>query len=279
MARSDDDVGRLFLEPPDRFVAARDALVKALRAEGEKERAAEVKKLKRPTAAAWAVDQLALRRPDDVAELLEAGAALRAAHEAALGGSGSAADLRAAADAERAVVETLTDDARTLLEEAELCSDAAVERVRQALHGAASDEDLQEQIRTGQLSNDRGAVGLGPGGLEVAAPARAPKARPTKETAKKPTAPKGKRKQQAKDVDAKAKAKAARIAEEEKQRAQEKREAEKRRRGEERRARRDFEAAEKAHERAREAAEQANAELELRERELAEAIERLDALG
>src|SRR3954466_384145 len=102
MARSDDDVGRLFLEPPDRFVTARDALVKALRAEGEKERAAEVKKRRRPPAAAWAVDQLALRRPDDVAELLEAGAALRAAHEAALGGSGPAAAPPAAARAPRA---------------------------------------------------------------------------------------------------------------------------------------------------------------------------------
>jgi hypothetical protein len=277
MARSDDDVGRLFLEPPDRFVTARDALVKALRAEGEKERAAEVKKLKRPTAAAWAVDQLALRRPDDVAELLEAGAALRAAHEAALGGSGSAADLRAAADAERAAVEALTDDARTLLEEAELCSDAAVERVRQTLHGAASDAELQDQIRTGQLSNDRGAVGLGPGGLEVAAPARTPKARPKQQKATKATAPKGKAK--GKDAEAKAKAEAARAAAEAKRRGREKRDAEKRRREEERRARRDLEAAEKAYERAREAAEQARAELQTREEELADARERLDAIG
>src|SRR3954447_9452263 len=266
MARSDDDVGRLFLEPPDRFVAARDALVKALRAEGEKERAAEVKKLKRPTAAAWAVDQLALRRPDDVAELLEAGAVLRAAHEAALGGSGSAAALRAAADAERAAVEALTDDARTLLEEAELCSDAAVERVRQTPHGAASDAELQDQIRTGQLSNDRGAVGLGPGGLELAAPARRPKAKPKKQKATKATAPKGTAK--ATDAEAKAKAEAARAAEEEKRRAHEKREAQKRRREEGRRARRDLEAAEKAYERAREAAEQAHAELQTREQDL-----------
>src|SRR3954447_19052405 len=121
-----DDIGKLFLEPHGRFVQARDALAKELRAAGDRERAAEVKQLRRPTAAAWAVDQLARRRPKDVEKLLAAGEALRKAHAAAMGGSGSAPDLRAAAEAERAAVDALTDDARTLLEEAELASDATV---------------------------------------------------------------------------------------------------------------------------------------------------------
>ncbi|MGV3758916.1 MAG: hypothetical protein ACO1PW_05150 [Actinomycetota bacterium] len=53
---------------PEEFVAARDALVKELRAAGERGEATAVKALRRPSAAAAALNRAARSRP----ELLEA---------------------------------------------------------------------------------------------------------------------------------------------------------------------------------------------------------------
>ena len=54
----------LFALPPAEFIAARDALAKRLKADGDATRAAEVKALRRPSVAAWAVNQVARRKPE-----------------------------------------------------------------------------------------------------------------------------------------------------------------------------------------------------------------------
>ena len=53
------EIDRLFELSPERFVAERDATAKRLRSGGDVEAAARVTKLRRPTVAAWALDQLA----------------------------------------------------------------------------------------------------------------------------------------------------------------------------------------------------------------------------
>ena len=45
--------------PLDRFVAERGALAKALRADGRRDEASRVAALRKPSVAAWAVNQLA----------------------------------------------------------------------------------------------------------------------------------------------------------------------------------------------------------------------------
>jgi hypothetical protein len=60
------------------FVAARNALAKSLDASGRKDDAARVKALKKPSAPAWAVNQLAFREPQLLAALVAAGDRLRA---------------------------------------------------------------------------------------------------------------------------------------------------------------------------------------------------------
>src|SRR5689334_4451410 len=107
---AEDPIDRLYGLPLQEFTAARDALVKELRSEGEKERAAEVKKLAKPTRAAWAVNQLARSHPDEVRALVDAGAALSGAQEALLGGADPAV-LRSAAEAARALVDALAAQA------------------------------------------------------------------------------------------------------------------------------------------------------------------------
>ena len=59
MARYDDPADALFDVEPKQFIAARDALAKELRSRGERDAATEVKTLRRPTVAAWALNQVA----------------------------------------------------------------------------------------------------------------------------------------------------------------------------------------------------------------------------
>ena len=80
------DVRELYRGAPEGFIGARDALAKRLRDEGRDGDAAEVKKLRRPTVAAWALDRLADDAPDTIEELLDAGAEFARAQRATLSG-------------------------------------------------------------------------------------------------------------------------------------------------------------------------------------------------
>src|SRR3954462_13818580 len=89
MADSEADLDRLYQLPLTEFTAARDELVKRLRAEGERERAQEIKPLRKPTAAVWLVNQLARERPLDVQRLLKAGESLTKSQANAAAGRGA----------------------------------------------------------------------------------------------------------------------------------------------------------------------------------------------
>ncbi|HEX7148410.1 MAG TPA: hypothetical protein VF512_12940, partial [Actinomycetota bacterium] len=151
---ADAEVGdELFGLPPEEFVAARDELARRLRREGEAEAAKRVKALRRPPLSAWAVNQLA-RGPQGLGELLAAGERLRAAHQAALAGEG-AAELRAAARAEREAVAALVLVALELLREAgHPTTDATRDRVAATLHAAAASPEAAELIGGGRLTAD-----------------------------------------------------------------------------------------------------------------------------
>ena len=114
----DADVDRLFGLPLERFVAERDALAKALRADGRRDEAAAVKALAKPSVAAWAVNQAVRARPAEARALWAAGDALAGAQEDLLAGRGDALALRDAARGEQAARGALVDAARGLLNEA-----------------------------------------------------------------------------------------------------------------------------------------------------------------
>src|ERR671939_1646382 len=99
----------------DAFVPERDALAKRLRADGDRAAADEVKALRKPSVAAWAVNQAVRSQPKAARALWDAGDALIAAQDDLLGGRGDAAGLRAAAEGERAALDALLDAARGLL--------------------------------------------------------------------------------------------------------------------------------------------------------------------
>jgi hypothetical protein len=164
--------------PLERFVPERAALAKALRAEGRREEAAQVAKLRKPSVAAWAVNQLVRTQGRAVAELFAAGDALLEAHSAVVSGAGDARSLRDAAARERAAADALVSTARGLLStDGHELSPAIIDRVADTLHAAALDEDARAQVREGRLERELRHIGLGGTGFAGAVPAPAKRAK------------------------------------------------------------------------------------------------------
>jgi|SRR5450755_288546 len=162
--------------PLARFVPERDALVRALRADGRREHATEVAGLRKPSFAAWAVNQLVRTQGRALADLFDAGDALREAQTEVLAGRGDGRAFRAAGDRERTAVDALVAAARGLLtSDGHELSEAVIDRVADTIHAAALDDDARARVRAGRLERELRHVGFGvdvePGG---APSARAP---------------------------------------------------------------------------------------------------------
>jgi len=157
---------RLYGLPFEDFTPERDATAKALRKEGEKEAAAEVAKLPKPTQVAWVANQLGRASADD---LLAAGDAVR---EAQLGGGGREA-LREAMAAQRAAVDALLKEADGLRE----LSRDLKDRLRALLLAVAGDEDVRAAFEAGRLVEEPSAGGAWPSGAFVAPPPSSSKPR------------------------------------------------------------------------------------------------------
>jgi hypothetical protein len=165
-------VDELYGAPLDDFIAQRDARAKELR-KGDRSAADAVKRLRKPSVSAWAVNQLSRRVPEDVEALLAAGEALR---QAQLGG-GDRDAIRAAARDEREAVDRLVGGAAEALRSGgRKPSEAVLEEVRATLHAAALDDEARDLIRGGVLTEARAAAGLG--GFGTAAAPAAPSPRP-----------------------------------------------------------------------------------------------------
>lgn len=147
-------VDRLFEEPPEGFTAARDALAKELRADGAAEAAAEVRRLRRPTVAAWALNQLARRHPDEVRALTDLGDELRRAQRRALSGVASD-ELRRLGAERRKVVEQLSKRADEVLAEAGRARSPALHQaIVNTLEAAAISADDGAALEVGRLARD-----------------------------------------------------------------------------------------------------------------------------
>jgi hypothetical protein len=144
------EVRELYRRAPEDFITARDSLVKRLRDEGRDTDAAEVKKLRRPTVAAWALDRLADEASDSFGELIDAGADLSHAQRATLSGRDPQA-LRDATTRRRELVARLSQTAAEALRAAGRSPDPHLEDIRGTLEAASVDEDLAERLRTGTL--------------------------------------------------------------------------------------------------------------------------------
>jgi hypothetical protein len=169
VAGDDDEVEGLYALAPGEFVAARDGLAKRLQQAGDKDRAKAVKALRRPTVAAWAVNQLARRHRQELGELLDLGERLRRAQAQALGGRG-AGTLKELLAERRAAVERV---ARLAVAELGDSGGAQRDAIVATLEAALADPDDAEAVRAGRLSKELLApsgfgvgVGVGDGGLD-----------------------------------------------------------------------------------------------------------------
>jgi hypothetical protein len=144
------DARELYAQPPDGFIAARDALVKELKGSGRDDEAAAVKKLRRPSVVAWAVNRAAREAPEQVTALRDAGQALRRAQRKALSGGGGD-ELRAATDERRAVVQQLAAVAVAAIGERGASHRDAIAAT---LEAAAIDDELGERLSAGTLDKE-----------------------------------------------------------------------------------------------------------------------------
>ena len=148
----EDRVDDLYARPLEEFTAARNELVRQLEDAGDKGTAKEVRSLRKPTLAAWAVNQLARRHSDELRKLLALRDKLASADASA---------LRAAATERRKLLASLTNHARALLQEAgHPASAATLERVSNSLL-AGGTETERELILVGRLTRE-----LAPSGFE-----------------------------------------------------------------------------------------------------------------
>src|SRR5687767_1069156 len=109
---ADDPVDELYCLPLDRFVPERNALAKALRASGEREEAARIAKLPRPSIAAWAVNQVVRSQPRQAEDLWAAGDEVLDVQARVVAGEAPGSDLREAITRQREALAPLADAAR-----------------------------------------------------------------------------------------------------------------------------------------------------------------------
>jgi hypothetical protein len=162
------DVDHLYALPLEEFTPARDAAAREIRKAGDRETAAVVAKLPKPTPAAWTANQVAREQPELIEAMLDAGAALREAQEAAVSGGGGGRGLREATLAERAAVDAVMAAASAHRPAGRTLSRAVTDRLRTTLHAAAADESIREALAAGRLVSEAQAGGAWPFALEPA---------------------------------------------------------------------------------------------------------------
>ena len=175
--------------PLERFIEERNQLAKQLRQDGRRDEAERVSKLRKPSVAAWAVNQLIRTQPKDFDRLLVAGDALQKAQSDLLKGRGDPAALRRVVGVERDSVNGLVKRGRGLLtSDGHELSSATLETVSETLHAAALDEDARNQVKDGCLERELRHVGLG--ALTAGGGGAAPRAKPQPKQPKRAPEPK-----------------------------------------------------------------------------------------
>ncbi|MEU6269556.1 hypothetical protein [Saccharopolyspora shandongensis] len=155
----------LYAADPAEFIPARDRHAAAAAERGDRELAAGLKKLRKPTAAAWAVNLLASTDPSSVTELLELGEKLRAAQRELRGD-----DLRALAADRTRLLREVTGRAAELAEQhGHRLTEPTRQQVEQTLTAALSDPEAGRAVRAGTLAKALEYSGFGLDELALAA--------------------------------------------------------------------------------------------------------------
>ncbi|MEU7820378.1 hypothetical protein [Catellatospora sp. NPDC049133] len=155
----EETVRELYTALPEEFTAARDAAAAAAKAAGHAAQATAIKRLRRPTVAAWLVNLLAHRAPERIAELTALSAALRDAQRQLRG-----ADLRALTVQRRELLSALAERAVDLGVRAQPGLTPAKlpqAEVEQTLAAALADDEIAAQVRAGTVVKAVSYTGFG----------------------------------------------------------------------------------------------------------------------
>lgn len=140
-------LAELFALPPTIFVASRDDLARRLRVEGDRDGAAAVKALRRPSVTAWVVNRLAHDLPAALASLAGLGEQQRRLVQR----RAPAGEQRAAREAVREAVALLCTRAAALLAAEGLAGEAVTPRVAATLEALAAWGEREDRPRPGRL--------------------------------------------------------------------------------------------------------------------------------
>jgi hypothetical protein len=151
------------LTPAD-FTAARDDRARQARAAGQRDEAAAIKKLARPTASAWLVNQLTRAAPEEIARLVAVGTALEEAQRRLAGER-----LRELSSERRQVINELLPHATEIARQAgQPASAATMGEVRATLEAALADAGARAAVQSGRLTKALAYAGLGEVDLSAA---------------------------------------------------------------------------------------------------------------
>ena len=144
----------LYALPQEDFTPARDAKAKELKA--EKELAAAVKQLKKPSVAAWVVNLFVRREAEQVEQVIAVGQALREAQEGMDG-----AELRALTKQRRQLTSAVTQQARSLAKDEGLkVTQTVADQVEATLTAAMLDPECARAVRSGLLTSALSSTGV-----------------------------------------------------------------------------------------------------------------------
>jgi hypothetical protein len=154
MSAHEAEVDELFELPPEEFTAARDRLAKELSGRGDKDGARRVRALRRPTAAAWAVNQVVRRDRKRLERLIAVGEEIRTAQRRAASGLSAGGFAKGVAE-RRAMVSELAQAAAEVLRGAgREPTQSHLDAVGSTFEAAASDPRSAESVRSGRLSKE-----------------------------------------------------------------------------------------------------------------------------
>lgn len=153
----DAAIDALYTRPLDEFIAARDAAVRQITDGGDRLSAERVKRLPKPSVAAWVINNVAREHPEEVGALADLGDELRAATRDRDRGR-----IRALDHLRRERTEALV---RTVREAGEVggrpVSAAVLDRLTETLTAAVMDPDAAAVVRAGRLARALQHVGFG----------------------------------------------------------------------------------------------------------------------
>ena len=143
----DEVADELYGLPPEEFTAARTSHEKQARQAGDRELAAAIHRLGKPTIAAWLANQLAREQADELRALPELGANLRQATERLVGD-----ELRHLSRQRHELVYALVQQARQLARATgHPVSEGTARALDDTLQAALADEHAAEQLLAGRL--------------------------------------------------------------------------------------------------------------------------------